>query len=198
MDVYDNVLRGASEIPRFEYALDPDDDEKPPCLKPCILKEIITKQKENVRTVVGEQMQGPQKYIKEYDKFIYLIDGRAEDEINKYVLENHTFEEFMEKVNFFVDLGKTINDNEKLPKEVNLGMFELHCEDLISNLARKTTVLRELVLKKMSLDHQDDNKRDKLILCKTKIQAYRCQWFVDSGAIFIYRITQGDANWNTD
>ena len=113
---------------------------------------------------------------------MYLIDGRCEEEINKYIEESHTFDEFVEKVNFFVDLGGKINNNETLPKEVNLGMFQLHCEDLISNLARKTTVLRELVLKKMSQgiiflklpllinlffkyfsfisqDHQDDNKR---------------------------------------
>ena len=38
-------------------------------------------------------------------------------------------------------------------------MFELHCEDLIQNLWRKTGVLRESILKKMSQDHQDENKR---------------------------------------
>ena len=58
LDTYDTVLRGASEIPRFEYALDPDEDEKPVCLKPTILKEIIDKAKQNVRNVVHEQMKG--------------------------------------------------------------------------------------------------------------------------------------------
>ena len=58
LDTYDTILRGASEIPRFEYALDPDEDEKPVCLKPTILKEIIDKAKQNVRNVVGEQMKG--------------------------------------------------------------------------------------------------------------------------------------------
>ena len=58
LDTYDTVLRGASEIPRFEYALDPDEDEKPVCLKPTILKEIIDKAKQNVRNVVREQMKG--------------------------------------------------------------------------------------------------------------------------------------------
>ena len=33
-------------------------------------------------------------------------------------------------------------------------MFELHCEDLVLNLCRKTGVLRESILKKMSNDHQ--------------------------------------------
>ena len=43
---------------------------------------------------------------------------------------------------------------ETLPKEVNLGMFELYCEDLIQNLYRKTGVLRESILRKMQQDHQ--------------------------------------------
>ena len=64
--------------------------------------------------MVAEQSKGPQEYIKEYDKFIYLIDGRAEEEINTYITENHTFEEFSEKVKFFDELGKTLNDS--LPK----------------------------------------------------------------------------------
>ena len=113
--------------------------------------------KKNVEFIVEEQRKGPEEYIQEYDKFIYLIDGRAEEEINRYINEIHTFEEFSAKVKFFDELGRTLNDS--LPKDVNLGMFELHCEDLIQNLYRKTGVLRELILKKMSQDHQDDNKR---------------------------------------
>ena len=157
IDTYDTILRGSAEIPRFEAVLEPDEDEKPLCLKPTILTEIIDKVKSNVSFIVEEQRKGPEKYIEEYDKFIYLIDGRAEEEINRYINEVHTFEEFSAKVKFFDELGRTLNDS--LPKDVNLGMFELHCEDLIQNLYRKTGVLRELILKKMSQDHQDDNKR---------------------------------------
>jgi dynein heavy chain len=157
LETYDTVLRGACEIPRFQHALDPDEDEKPKCLKPTILQDIIDQVKANVVQVVEEQSKGPQEYIKEYDKFIYLIDGRAESEIEGYIKEAHTFEELNTKVKFFDDLGKTLTDS--LPKEVNLGMFELHCEDLIQNLYRKTGVLRESIIKKMSQDHQNDNKR---------------------------------------
>ena len=143
---------------RFEHVLQPDDDEeKPMCLKLTILPEIIDKVKSNIRAVVEEQTKGPKEYVKEYDRFMYLIDGRAELEIESYVKEPHTFEEFSAKVKFFDNLGKELTDS--LPKEVNLGMFSLYCEDLILNLYRKTGVLRELILKKMSQDHQDNNKR---------------------------------------
>ncbi len=79
--------------------------------------------------MVAEQSQHPQKYVAEYDRFLYLIDGRAEQEVEQYIKESHEFEELSEKVRFFDDLGNTLTTS--LPKEVNLGMFELHCEDLI-------------------------------------------------------------------
>lgn len=50
------------------------------------------------------------------------------------VQESHEFEELSEKVRFFDDLGTTLTTS--LPKEVNLGMFEVHCEDLIMVRAR--------------------------------------------------------------
>lgn len=95
--------------------------------------------------------------FQEYDKFIYLIDGKAEEDVDLYIKEEHDFEELSAKVTFFDNLSTTLTST--LPKEVNLGLFELHCEDLIQNLNRKTTILRERVLKKMSTDHQKENKR---------------------------------------
>ena len=93
-----------------------------------------------------------------YCRFMYLIDGRAESEIESYVTEQHTFEEFSVKVKFFDNLGKELTDS--LPKEVNLGMFSLHCEDLILNLYRKTGVLRELILKVKSMPYSNFIKLD--------------------------------------
>ena len=54
---------GSSEIPRFEYALDPDEDEKPKCLKPTILPDIVNKAKDNVRNIVANQKKGNIQYF---------------------------------------------------------------------------------------------------------------------------------------
>jgi hypothetical protein len=53
---------------------------------------------------------------------MYLIDGRAEVEIEQYVKDCHTFDEYSEKVHFFDGLGKTLTSD--LPKEVNLVSHE--------------------------------------------------------------------------
>ena len=132
------TLLGSSEIPRFEYALDPDEDEKPKCLKPTILPEIVNEAKARAKKVLENQSKGknrgiwiiilrisfifiyvvsgqrfisdinfvgPIEYVKAYDPFIYLIDGKAETEIEQYITEVHSFDEFAGKVKFFDDLG---------------------------------------------------------------------------------------------
>ena len=125
---------------RFEHILEADEeDEKPETLKPTILPDIIESLRENVKKVVAEQSEGPTEYIKTFDTFLNLIDGRAEAEIDSYLnQESHTFDEFSGRVKEFDKLSKTLN--ESLPKEVNLGMFELHCEDIIAGLSRKTGI----------------------------------------------------------
>ena len=52
------TLLGSSEIPRFEYALDPDEDEKPKCLKPTILPEIVNEAKARAKNVLANQSKG--------------------------------------------------------------------------------------------------------------------------------------------
>lgn len=49
---------------RFEYVLEGQDLEKPPCLKPVILTEIVDDMKSSVRVVLEEQRKHPQEYIK--------------------------------------------------------------------------------------------------------------------------------------
>ena len=72
---------------------------------------------------------------------MHLINGSSERETDEYVSQEHTFDEFKEKVIYFDSLGKTINND--ISKVVELGMYELHCDDLILNLYRKTDGLRE-------------------------------------------------------
>ena len=121
--------------------MDPDEDEKPKCLKPTILPEIVNEAKDRAKKVLANQSKGknrrmliliirisfiiiifiyvvreqrlisdinflgPIEYVKAYDPFIYLIDGKAETEIEQYITEVHSFDEFAGKVKFFDDLG---------------------------------------------------------------------------------------------
>ena len=86
-----------------------------------------------------------------------LIDGRADKDVEAFIQESHEFGECQHKVKYFDALCETLDTS--LPKEINLGMFELHCEDLIQTFHRRTTILRDQIVKRISADHQEENKR---------------------------------------
>lgn len=158
VEVYTMIKNAVHDVQRLDYTLlEEEATGKPKFLKPVLLPEIIDVAKDDVRKIVGEQNQMPMEYVKMFEQYMHLIDGSSEKSTDQYVTEQHTFDEFKEKVIFFDTLGKTINND--IEKVVQLGMYELHCDDLILNLFRKTDGLREKVLQKMSQDHQNINNR---------------------------------------
>ena len=149
VEVYTMIKNAVHDIQRLDYTLlEEEASGKPKNLKPVLLPEIIDVAKNEVRRIVQEQNKVPTEYIKMFEDYMHLIDGTSEKSTDSYVNEDHTFEEFKEKVLYFDTLGKTINND--IEKVIQLGMYELHCDDLILNLFRKTDGLREKVLQKMS------------------------------------------------
>ena len=158
VEVYTMIKNAVHDVQRLDYTLlEEEATGKPKFLKPVLLPEIIDVAKEDVRNIVAEQNKLPMEYVKMFEQYMHLIDGSSEKNTDSYVTEEHTFDEFKDKVIFFDRLGKTINN--EIEKVVQLGMYELHCDDLILNLFRKTDGLREKVLQKMSQDHQNINNR---------------------------------------
>lgn len=156
LETYDMMVKASGDISKFEDYIDPYEDESPKLLRPVILEAIIDSVKKNVEEVVRDQAKLPADYMKQYDKFLSLINGEAEAEVQEYLSHSHEFEEFSAKVVSQDDLVN--NQLARLPKEVELGMFELHCEDIIATLQRKASILKDKVLKKMAEDHQEKNK----------------------------------------
>ena len=125
--------------------------------RPILLPEILESAKEQVKVMIAEQNKHPEEYVKMFEQYMHLINGQSEKETEAYISADHTFDDFKGRVLYFDNLGKTINN--EITKVVQLGMYELHCDDLILNLFRKTDTLREKVLSKMSQDHQGINNK---------------------------------------
>ena len=158
IEVYTLMKNAVYDIQRLDSTLlEEETSEKKKTIKPILLPEIIDTARNEVKEMVLEQNKRPEEYVKMFEKYMHLINGSSEREIDAYLQENHTFDEFKEKVLFFDKLGKTINND--ISKVVQLVMYELHCDDLILNLYRKTDGLRERVLQKMSQDHQNINNK---------------------------------------
>ena len=63
-----------------------------------------------VKVMIAEQNKHPEEYVKMFQQYMHLINGQSERETEAYVSEEHTFDEFKERVLYFDNLGKVINN----------------------------------------------------------------------------------------
>lgn len=88
------------------------------------------------------------------NKYNWLINGEAESQIDKFLEEEHDFEEYCEYIDSFRDVAKQIS---VLPMIEHYDMIELDCEDLKRGLADVSRKHADRLLERMATDHRNEN-----------------------------------------
>ncbi|XP_041374659.1 dynein heavy chain 7, axonemal-like isoform X2 [Gigantopelta aegis] len=99
----------------------------------------------------------PVEWTKLYEKYNFLVTKQAEADIDQFMSEEHTFDDYCKEVAKYHNLTEEITYN--MQKVVRLGMFELHCDELIRSLAKRADNIRGKLLIRMCKDHQEENKK---------------------------------------
>ena len=171
LNMVDIIIKACSNIPRVESKLYSDSVvlQQQPSLKgsraesmsgglvPVILEPIVARHKDAIIDVIRKESQGPIDYSKRYDKYINLITRKAEDEVDAFLKEEHSFNEYEKQVKIYQRLVKEITYG--LNKVDRVGMFELHCEEMIRTLAKRAENLLQKLLDHMLTQHFDMNKQ---------------------------------------
>ncbi|XP_070694441.1 dynein axonemal heavy chain 7 [Pempheris klunzingeri] len=158
LNVYEVMLRSISVIPRVETKLCP---EMPPSqfgstLKPIILPEIVQTQQEEVRGVFWAECVRPKEYVRNYDKYAPLVSRQAEEDVEQFLSEHHSFQDIMVEVMHYQHLTDQIQYTSC--KVVRLGMFEVQSHNLIHSLVKRAQELQKKLVTRMLHDHQEINK----------------------------------------
>jgi dynein heavy chain len=90
------------------------------------------------------------EYVQAYNKHMFLFDGDNEDELDAYINEERTWDQLAAEVIKFHNLSQEIG-TEFEPKTV-IGIFDVHCDDLIKGLAQKAAEIRDKFLDRMIHD----------------------------------------------
>ncbi|XP_066541990.1 dynein axonemal heavy chain 7 isoform X2 [Hoplias malabaricus] len=158
VNVFDDMLVAVSKVPRVENKLylEWPGTETSSSLNPIILPEIVQAQKEEVQRVIHEESSGPLEHVSLFDKYAPLVSQQAEEDVEQFLREQHSFQEMMMEVTRYQQLADEIQYNSC--KVIRLGMFEVHSHELVHALVRRAEGLREKLVTYMLQDHQTFNK----------------------------------------
>ena len=124
---------------------------------PVILPNIIEAHKARIADVLKAESLGPINHTKIYDKYSSLTTKKAEDDVDAFLKEEHSFNEYEKEVKRYQKLVKEITYNSQ--KVARVGMFELHCDELIASLAKRASSLLNKLIERMLNEHFETNKK---------------------------------------
>ncbi|XP_055007109.1 dynein axonemal heavy chain 7-like [Boleophthalmus pectinirostris] len=105
-----------------------------------------------LKTAVEKNLEEPDKHFQSYvEKYAWLVNGTAQTQVKLFMEEEHSFEEYTQKVEEFHRLSKEIID---LPAKAHFTMVHLDCEELKQGLANKAKHFAEELIKKLVNNHR--------------------------------------------
>ncbi|XP_029912440.1 dynein heavy chain 12, axonemal [Myripristis murdjan] len=116
---------------------------------------VLAWAQDTVRTAVHRNLEEPDKHFQNYvDNYEWLINGTAQAQVEKFMEEDHSFQEYTEQVEEFRALSKEIIS---LPAKVYFTMVQLNCEELQEGLASKANNFAEILLKRLVASYLEHN-----------------------------------------
>ncbi|KAF3842869.1 hypothetical protein F7725_001718 [Dissostichus mawsoni] len=150
LNVYQLMLRPINMVPR-------QSSQCGSTLKPIILPEILEAQREEVLRVFLAECVRPKEYVHEYDKYSPLVSRQAEEDVEQFLSEQHSFQDIMAEVVHYQQLADQIQYTSC--QVVRLGMFEVQSQKLIHSLVKRAEELQQKMVTRMLQDHQEINKK---------------------------------------
>lgn len=109
-----------------------------------------------LRKAVKENFKEPQEYMQGFVKdYSFLVNGEAAADIEKFMAEEHSFEEYCTLIEKFRTITQEIND---LDNVIHFDMVKVDCDDLKRALMEYARKHADTLLTRLSKDHRDDNE----------------------------------------
>ncbi|XP_069795725.1 dynein axonemal heavy chain 12 isoform X2 [Narcine bancroftii] len=118
-----------------------------------ILNWAYSKLMETVKNNCKGAAEHFQQYVDNYD---WLINGTAKGRIQKFIEEEHSFDEYTEFIDQFRHLAVEIMS---LQKVAHFHMVRLDCEDIKHGLSEKAKSFAEMLLNGLVAKHREENER---------------------------------------
>ncbi|XP_039204062.1 dynein heavy chain 12, axonemal isoform X2 [Crotalus tigris] len=108
-----------------------------------------------LKRAINENLKGAKAHFNSYvEKYGWLVDGAADDRITKFIAEEHSFDEYAELIDEFLNLSTEIMS---LPMIAHFPMVRLDCDDLKQGLCEKAKSFAYKLLDLLACNHREEN-----------------------------------------
>ena len=151
LTVVDKMKATVAELPRCETLL----DGMPGCgaefLVPIIAESKLVEVREQIESVLKTQKAFPDQIAAEYTaEYARLITRDADKEVQEFLDEEHTFQEYTEKISEYQEIASHISFER--PKQTRKGMYQVSLQRINKKLAQRAQNLAEKLIKKVKDD----------------------------------------------
>ncbi|KAF5288992.1 hypothetical protein FQA39_LY03871 [Lamprigera yunnana] len=163
LKVIDDIVDAVMIVPKLESQLYLDFQGGVEYLRPVIPEFLIKTYKLRIQRLIQKQRIKPEARVHDFDEYSTLIEGGEMEDLNTFLSENHTFDEYVEKILTY----KVIAGEIPIVKEHNIrmGMFYMERGELIEFLVTNVETISNALLSRMSFDYQ--------IICKISGDSYQ-------------------------
>ncbi|XP_011531776.1 dynein axonemal heavy chain 12 isoform X8 [Homo sapiens] len=111
---------------------------------------------DTLKAAVHRNLEGARKHYETYvEKYNWLLDGTAVENIETFQTEDHTFDEYTEFIEKFLSLASEIM---LLPQWIHYTMVRLDCEDLKTGLTNKAKAFANILLNDIASKYRKENE----------------------------------------
>ncbi|KAG7472883.1 hypothetical protein MATL_G00114010 [Megalops atlanticus] len=122
-----------------------------------VAEHAWTRAQESLRIAIQKNLEGPDRHFQNYvESYDWLVTGTAQERVQTFIAEEHSFDEYIEMVEEFRSLSREIVS---LPTMAHFPMVRLDCEELKQGLAKKAMSYAHTLLEQLVTRHREDNER---------------------------------------
>ncbi|XP_034028529.1 dynein heavy chain 12, axonemal [Thalassophryne amazonica] len=110
-----------------------------------------------VKTALCKNLEETENYFQNYvDTYNWIANGTAQAQVDKFMEEDHSFDEYTEQIDGFQALSIEIMN---LPPKAYFTMVHLDCDELKQGLSNKAKNFAETLLKIVVTKHHEQNQQ---------------------------------------
>jgi len=106
--------------------------------------DIICENIKNLRIYLDDCWEQRKVFKEKVERYLYLVNGNAKEEVEIFLSKNHTFEEYKNAIIKYHDISMAILAD--ILPTVNIGAFQIDFSEIVNILDKQANTLKNNII----------------------------------------------------